>query len=358
LDAGKNILICPLDWGLGHASRCIPLIRQLKARGHHLIIAASGGGLALLQQEFPDIETTHFPGFNIKYPESGNMAIHFLLRAPALLKKVYSEHRALAGLIKRYHIDTVISDNRFGLWSRKAQSIFITHQIMIKCPAGLRFFEPLLHKINTFFILKYDACWIPDVSGAENLSGDLSHFFPLPKNARFIGWLSRFSDIKIPSENGYGKKYDVLVILSGPEPQRSIFENMIINALRPAPLKSCVVRGTPGQNYDHPLPDTIDIAAHLPAEQLAKLIIHATTIICRPGYTTLMDLRALKKNAVLVPTPGQTEQEYLAEYLHNRALFYTCRQDRFHLMHALEHMQNYPGFSGASPEGFALLPSC
>ena len=187
----KRILICPLDWGLGHATRCIPIIRLLLAKNAEIIVAADAGPLALLKQEFPQLTFIQLKGYNIQYPKSGSMKVKMLLSIPKIVNGIKEEHEALDKIIDKHKIDIVISDNRYGCWSKKIKSIFITHQLMIKAPFG----ENVLHKKVLKYIDNYDECWVPDVADSVNLSGDLTHKYTIPKNTFFVGALSRFPDL-------------------------------------------------------------------------------------------------------------------------------------------------------------------
>ena len=330
----KRILICPLDWGLGHATRCIPIIRLLIQKNAEVIIAADGRPFELLQQEFPTIEIIRLKGYNIHYPKDGSMIWKMLLSIPKILKGIKTEHHALKRIIEEKKIDVVISDNRFGLWSKQVKSVFITHQLMIKSP----FAEKLLHRINLHYIKKYDECWIPDAKESTNLSGDLSHKYELPNNTFFIGPLSRFE--KSTSVN---PQYDLMVIVSGPEPQRTIFESMISEQASKSKLKVLIVCGTPEENKTEEK-GTVKMVSHLHTDEMQQAILNSNLIIARSGYSTIMDLAVLGKKAIFIPTPGQTEQEYLAEMLVQKKIAYYQKQSEFNLESALIESENYTGF--------------
>lgn len=356
----KRILISPLNWGLGHATRCIPIIRLLIKKNAEVIIAADGRPLELLKQEFPTVECTPLKSVVITYPEDGSMIWKMFFSIPKILFGIYREHQILKKMIAEKKIDIVISDNRFGLWNKKIKSIFITHQLMIKAP----FAEKLLHKINLFFINKYDECWIPDVEGPSNLSGDLAHQYPLPSTAFFVGSLSRFNkteNITFPHT-----VYDIMAIISGPEPQRSIFESLVVEQLQQSKLKALVVCGkteTEQPTYANRVPSialaveqasvgktetkgNIKMVSHLKSDEMQEAIMRSGIIISRSGYSTIMDLARLGKKAVFVPTPGQTEQEYLAERLMQQKIAYSQQQSELDLQKALKEMENYTGFEG------------
>lgn len=344
----KRILICPLDWGLGHATRCIPIINLLLQKNAEVIIAADGRPYELLKQEFPSVEFIRFKGYNIQYSTHIPMALKMCFSIFSILKGVKEEHRLLQSIIKQYKIDIIISDNRFGLWSKHSKTIFITHQLMIKTPLG----EKWLYRINLKYINKFNECWIPDEEGENNLSGDLSHKYELPKNASFIGLLSRFNvkshlDESVLSSPTIAKKYDVMVIISGPEPQRTIFEKMILEQLVNEKVNALVVRGITEKgekkinkkNFNQ-----LVIVSHLKKNEMEKAIMESEIIIARSGYSTIMDMAALGKKAFFIPTKGQTEQEYLAQLLMDKGITYMQLQREFNLRKGLIESKKYKGF--------------
>ncbi len=336
----KNVLICPLDWGLGHACRCVPVIRAFIAAGANVIIAADHRPLAFLQKEFPALQFVKFPAYQISYQRKGSLMLKFLGIMPQLLKSIFNEHKLIDKLIDEYKIDLVFSDNRFGLWNKKVKCIFMTHQVMIKSPVIFKLFDHFLYLINRAFIKNYDECWIPDFDGEINLSGDLSHKYKLPIATYFIGPLSRFENTNSIAEN---KKIDLLVLLSGPEPQRTIFEEIILQQLAKTTIKTVIVEGIPEKEEVNIINDQLSIYSHLETHQLQSLIQQAEIVLCRSGYSTIMDLVVFGKRAILVPTPGQTEQEYLADYYQKKKYFYSVSQKQFKLEDALIQSKSYTG---------------
>ena len=228
----KKVLICPLNWGLGHASRIIPIINELIQHKFNILIGADGYALELLKQEFPALNFIKFPSFKITYGKRKSLVFKIILQIPKIIFGILKEHLELKRIISQYSIDLVISDNRYGLWNKKITSIFITHQIGIKLPGSLRFLEPGIYKLNKQVISRYNQCWIPDYEDSRyNLTGDLTHKYKLPDNTKFIGPLSRFAKYSEIKPNIKNYKYDLIVILSGPEPQRTIFEEYITNSI-------------------------------------------------------------------------------------------------------------------------------
>jgi len=311
-----KILICPLNWGLGHAARCVPTIKRLTDEGNKITIVADGFPLEFLRHEFPELAFIEYPSYPIRYSEGKSQTGAMMRYFPKIIFKIISEHRWLKKLLKTEHFDMIISDNRFGLWNKNLHSVYITHQLMIKMPRGLKFLEPVVWCFHRFFILKYDECWIPDYEDEKNLSGDLAHKYPLPKNAKFIGSLSRFSLLKNIVPNA---EYQIVATLSGVEPQRSIFEKELIKRFENCTEKMLIVQGKPQKEKQIRTVGNITIVSHLETSELASVLLGAEQVISRSGYSTIMDLDALNclHKAEFIPTPGQTEQEYLAEKINS-----------------------------------------
>jgi len=324
-----KILISPLDWGLGHATRIIPIVEYLLQLQCQIWIAASGQTEKVLKETFPGIPFLHLDGYKVNYQgHNGSFSLKMATQIPKILRAVLSENKWLKKNQEIYHWDAVISDNRYGLYHKELRSVFITHQVNIKTGMGRRF-DKLIGWFNHFFISKFDECWIPDAGGSINLAGELSHG-DIPENAVYIGPLSRFA---MNTDKTPGL---LLVILSGPEPQRSILEKILGNQLSDYPGKVCVVRGMPGEKAKPADSTNIQWYNHLPAKDLKGLMSSADLVICRSGYTTVMDLVKMQKKAILVPTPGQPEQEYLAAYLMDQQFFISVSQDDLDLQRALQ----------------------
>ncbi len=338
---GKRILIAPLDWGLGHATRCIPIIRFLLETGNNPIIATADRPYELLKAEFPNAEFIQLRGYDISYPEGSGMAWKMFKLIPHILGRISWENKELQKLVERHKLDAVISDNRFGLYTDKVPCVYITHQVMIKAP----FFEPLLHRLHKGYMDRFTETWVPD--HAENgLSGDLAHKFPLPSNGKFIGSLTRFHKKKVQ------QKRDVLVLISGPEPQRTRFEQMVLSQMEAFDGSAMAVLGTPEMNTDQKNSRSHRIVTHLSAEEMENAIAESGLIISRSGYSTIMDLEVLGKKAVFVPTPGQTEQEYLGKKYMADKTHMMMTQKKFDLQKAWSSSGNYTGFKSGGSEGY------
>jgi len=320
-----RVLISPLEWGLGHATRCIPIINELLLHDCEIFIAAEGAACSLLKSEFPQINFLPLAGYQIKFSSNkSSLSWKIISQLPKIIHTIYNERLWLKKVIKQYKINAVISDNRVGLHNKKILSVYLTHQLLIK--TGNILTSKIAQYIHHYFINKFNECWVPDFE-RENLAGELSHPPIVPQNVKYIGALSRFEN-----KANDKKKYELLIILSGPEPQRTIFEKLLLKDLEFCNEKSLMVRGLPGTI--EPIrfqKNSVEIINHLPADKLCEAIRQAGIIISRSGYTTIMDLVKLNKNAILIPTPGQTEQEYLARYLKGKKMFFSVEQENFHL---------------------------
>ena len=323
----SRVLVAPLEWGLGHATRCVPIIRELLRQKCEVVIAADGYPLRFLRQEFPHLEWVEFEGLKVRYADGVSQVGAMLRQLPSFLRGIWREHKELKRIVEAYDIDVVVSDNRFGLWCKDVHSVYVTHQLMVKMPRGLEWMEWAVWRLHRWFIKHYDECWVPDVAGEDNLSGDLSHKYPLLKNTRFIGPLSRFSrekveweDVRVEAEAlDLKERYDVVAVLSGPEPHRTNLEREITdNGLQIIDGSSLlIVQGLPADDLrlaEHR--DGVDYIPHLPTGLLQWYMQEAEEIVCRSGYSSIMDLYTIGRKAHLIPTPGQTEQEYL-KIIHN-----------------------------------------
>lgn len=326
---GKKILICPLNWGLGHATRCVPIIKALQYQGHEVIVAADKGPLAFLRKAFPDLECIQLPGFDPKYSRYNTQVFKLLSSFPGAIRDFRRDHKTVEALVKQHNIDIVISDNRFGCWSSEVYSVFITHQLHIQIPGMWFWTRPFVNFFNNSYIRKYDEVWVPDDENAPALGGNLSHPGMRRFKTSYLGILSRFC---YDNQEDTEKLYKYLVILSGPEPQRTIFEDIVLKQARNIKDKVLILRAKPdSDNMPKDILDNVTIFNHVDDEMFVKLVKSSENIICRGGYSSLMDLIRLNRTAYLVPTPGQTEQQYLAKHLESDGYFSWCKQHDFQL---------------------------
>jgi UDP-N-acetylglucosamine transferase subunit ALG13 len=356
----KKILIAPLNWGLGHATRCMPIIDELLRQGADVMLASDGAALRLLQAEYPHLPIFELPAYNIRYPFN-SMMLSMATQMPKILRGCVGEYFWLRKFIKTHNIDVVISDNRFGFFNKNTHNIFMTHQANILMPS--KWMQRWVNGVNHFFIKKFHALWIPDFENEPNLAGKLAHE-NLP-NSLIITYLGALSRMKPPITTL--KKYEVIAVLSGPEPQRTNLEKIILHQFEKmtspqscfqldgafAPYfdskttkkkKLLLVRGVMNDTDVNLNNNKIEIHNYLKAKELQEKIAQSETMICRSGYSTIMDLVTLKIPTILIPTPGQTEQEYLAFELMRQNLFYAQNQSSFDLGVCLYHVKKYSGF--------------
>lgn len=331
-----------MDWGLGHATRIVPIVEILKQKGAEVVIGADNRPLEFLKQRFPETDYVRLPGFKPSYPEKGSVAWSLIRSYPRIKREAKRAHQLLQQVILEKNIDVVISDNRYELNADKVKSVFITHQLNIQTSGLQKLAHPFITKIINQYIRQYDELWIPDNQGQPNLSGKLSHLKKMPiENTWFIGPLSRFFGIKFQT---LAKPIDLLIILSGPEPQRSLLEQILTEQALKSGLRTVILLGKPEESKTCEI-EQVKIIPHLSDPEIAALIDSANVVVSRPGYSTLMDLAVFGKKAIFIPTPGQTEQEYLAEQLKQQGIAYSQDQAGFSLESALKEADKFQGIN-------------
>lgn len=278
---------------MGHTTRCISLMRQLQNQGNTLIFAGNQAQREFIAREFSNLKTIHLDGYNVSLDPAKSTYLQMLWQLAKIKKAIEAENQAVQKLVLDEKIDLVLSDNRYGLFSSSTKNILITHQLNLKLPVMGSFVN---RKIK-HWVEKFDCVWVPD-NAVKPVCGELL-------NARvnvpvvFIGHLCRFKKQAAPVN------YDLLAIVSGPEPARTDFANKLKAYLGRQDKRVALV-GASGNN------SAIAFFENPSSAELEKLINESDVIISRAGYTTIMELLTLEKKAILIPTPGQFEQEYLA----------------------------------------------
>ena len=323
----RRILVAVLNWGLGHATRTIPIIKKL-SKNHTVIIASTGRSLALLKREFPNFETLDFPDYNIRYCRNGKWLLPYLfVQIPGILVALLLERLRTAQIVKRHSIDMIFSDNRYGVYSKKIPSYFMTHQLRFRLTKGLRKIEILSVWFNQWVFRKYRHVFIPDISGDINLTGQLGHVRAFLQNPgiEYIGFLSSV-ELVFKKET-----IDALIVISGPEPQRTALEELVLNQLQHLTGHCVIVLGRPEVEQTRYTQKGHEIYSHVDRSKMSEFMSSAKIIVARAGYSTVMEIIALKKHALFIPTPGQTEQMYISERLSEGGFFHCVVQEKLML---------------------------
>lgn len=334
----KKIIVAPLNWGLGHATRCIPIIQGLLDNGYEPIIASDGVALELLRKEFPKVVSFELPSYNIQYAEKGkNFKWKMLAQLPKIITTIKNERKKINKIITAYEFDGIISDNRLGVYSKNVPCVFITHQLNV-LTGNTSWLTTKLHKR---YIQKFDECWVPDVENGQNLSGKLGHTSDQIINVKYIGPISRLCKKPMPI------KYDLMVLLSGPEPQRTILEKKITVELENYSKKVIFIKGVIEKLQTIEVIKNVTYYNFMNSTELETTFNESNHIVCRSGYTTVMDLAKLNKKAFFIPTPGQYEQEYLAKKFDKEGIIPSCKQEKFKI-EKLSKIDYYKGFTNYS----------
>ncbi|MFN3756610.1 MAG: glycosyltransferase [Flavobacterium sp.] len=322
-----RILVAPLNWGLGHATRCIPIINELIRHNFEPIIASDGVALQLLQKEFPQLTFLELPSYQIEYAKNGAFFKWKLIKnSPKMMEAIVNERKLTKKWVKEYGLHGIISDNRLGVHSKKVPSVFITHQLNVLTGNT----SWISSKIHQYIIKKYDECWVPDVETKPNLSGKLGHLKHPHFKISYIGPLSRLEKKEYPIQ------YDVMVLLSGPEPQRGMLEALLLEECSKYEGKVLFVKGVVSGEQTTNETGSMTLYNYMTTDQLEQAIQESKLILCRSGYTTVMDLAKLGKKAYFIPTPGQFEQEYLAKKYKKEGWVPYSKQDKFRIENLYE----------------------
>lgn len=340
-----KILIAPLDWGLGHTTRCFPIIHYLNDLGHEVIVATEGIPAQLVKKNFPNLKVIPLRGYRIRYSKkSFFFKIKIALQIPKILNSIRREKKWLEKIQKNEQFDLILSDNRYGLNIPGTSSIILTHQLNIQTGFG-QFFDQILRRIHYYFLSKFHKTWVVDLPQNGGLSGKLAHPSKLPSNASYLGILSQFF-MYGKKENIEEEKDTILFLLSGTEPLRTQLEQLIFDQMTLlSQYKVTIVAGHPQSALrKKEWPTFVKYYPFSEMHQLLPLMQQASLVICRSGYSSIMDLVCMRKKALLIPSPGQTEQEYLAHYLSSKKYFHALSQFQVNLQKDIAIAFQYEGF--------------
>ena len=353
-----KVLVAPLDWGLGHATRCVPVVREFLRAGAEVELAVVKANANFFREVFPDLRQRLAPSYNIVYPKHGyNMALWLLKNSVHLNAVMRYEHHFAEEMVKRHGYDVLFSDNRFAFYSKNALSIYMTHQRRIAFPRAFAAFERIGVMWHANIMRKFDEVWVPDLEIYPGYAGSLSHSGATPgdKPMRFVGTLSRFSemgnvgnalgnasapvglerevDLMSMSEfmahsanvewdaapevrpQGMRAAYKVVAVVSGVEPARTQFEQQLREALQQIPGQHMMILGKPSAEQKTWTEGNIEFHTHLATNDFAEAVKRADFVVSRGGYSTVMDMAELGAKCIFVPTPGQFEQIVLAHDL-------------------------------------------
>jgi uncharacterized protein (TIGR00661 family) len=343
----KKIFIAPLDWGLGHASRCIPVIDTLLKKGCSITIGGTGRSGVLLKKEYPEVPFIEMPGFCPVLSAGKSQVLALILNLPLLILMSFREFFFLKKLQKEANFDIIISDHRYGIRNKQAFNIMIIHQLRYKTPFILKPFGKISYLINKLLLSPYQEVWIPDFETQPNFSGELSHGFDPNPTYKYVGILSRFEGMTNTCGN---EKKHILAIISGPEPQRSKLEKLLISRSATFSKLLVIVAGQPEAKDSTTNMTNVIRYSHLPKEKLIRLINDAELVVARSGYSTIMDLAKLGAKAIFIPTPGQSEQEYLAKLLLEAEIAFSVKQHLFDIGKHIDQALQYKGFRSTMTE--------
>jgi len=325
--SAKNILVAPLNWGLGHAARCIPIIRALQQNHFTVLLASDGPALSLLQKEFPDLLCLELPSYGIEYAQNeDDLKWKLLKNSPKMLAAVRAEKKLVKQWITQYSLVGMVSDNRLGVYSKKVPSVIITHQLTVLSGSTTW----ISSKLHQYYLHKFTECWIPDLAEKPNMTGKMGHLKATTLPLKYIGPLSRFEKKEL------ALRYELMVILSGPEPQRTLLESLLLAEMKRFKGRILFVSGVVEALQTRKEEGNLTHYNFMTSKELEKAFNESEVVLCRSGYTTVMDLSVLRKKAFFIPTPGQFEQEYLAKRIKESGFAPYSTQADFRIEHLLQ----------------------
>jgi UDP-N-acetylglucosamine transferase subunit ALG13 len=310
--------------------------------GAKIVLASDGAALQLLKAEFPHLTACQLPSYHIRY-RTKSMVWNIAGQLPRITYAIRAEQQMTEQLVREHNIAGIISDNRYGCFSRWVPSVILTHQLHLKVPnAALQWSA---NQVLRRALRKFDTIWIPDVAGDDNLSGELSHPPLRGFTTKYIGLLSRFtgSTLRTADEE---EQPTVAVVLSGPEPQRTVLEHILLEQALSLPHKFVFVKGRTNVLEHHIVAENVEVISYLTSSELHELFQKSAVVVCRAGYSSLMDLVALgHTKAILIPTPGQTEQEYLGALFASRGMFICQNQETIDMESGLRALEQNAAIS-------------
>ncbi|MCK4904801.1 hypothetical protein KAS42_00960 [bacterium] len=337
-----HVFVSPLSWGLGHATRDVPIIKELLKHNHKVTIASSGPSLVFLQKEFPQCRFIYFPDYPPPYTKSRFFIAKFTAYIPIMIHAIRVEEKKARQFFKENKYDLIISDNRFGVYSPDVPSFLISHQLRFSAPKVLSFAEQWAQSFNSHFHKNFTRVIVPDNSpDTVSLSGTLSLNTRKATQERiyYAGILSSIRKIDVAED------IDFLISISGPEPQRTILEEVMMKQVQKLPGKKMVLLGRPAEDFEYKMPEFTTVKSHAGREEMSVLMNRAKFIISRSGYTTMMEIAELGKTKCLfIPTSGQTEQVYLSQYYMEKGWFYSKSQYSLDILRDVEEAKKYSGF--------------
>ncbi len=344
-----KILISPLSWGLGHATRDVAIIADLLDRGHTVGVAATGAALELLSREFADLKFYDVPDYPSPYTSGGFSIPRVLGLFPLIVREIAREHRTISRIIRREGYNLVISDNRFGAYAKDVPGLFISHQIRFSTPGNIESIERMMEVFNGRYHRNFERVIIPDnPPGPRSLSGKLGHA-QRPVTRRKAYWAGIITDIR---RQDVPQDIDYLVSIAGPKVTKDALREVIMGQIGGLSGRKFILLGDPGAEPEERLDGETIVKSHAQRDEMATLMNRAKFIITRSGYTTVMELAELGKKGILfIPTPGQTEQEYLSDYYEEMGWVHSVAQRRLDLVADTadaQAMKGFPAMSGSS----------
>lgn len=341
-----KILFAVHDWGLGHATRDLPLIRGLAASGHRVWVLSTGRALQLLQGELG--EACEYVRLQDIPKPLGRRPFWFYVRMslslPVVFWTFHRERRLVDALVAEHGFDRIVSDSRYGVCSPSVPSFYLVHSLRQIIPGRPKRLEKMVEAAQKLMWRRAVKLLIPDEE-EDGLAGDLCHDLACSWEGRleYIGVLASVRRRDVPQD------VDHFISVSGAEPQRTMFERLVLSQASSLPGRVIVALGRPEAGAAVSDGGRVQVHAFMARAEQEEMMNRARLVISRSGYTTLMELAELRRRALLVPTVGQSEQEYLAERLERLGRMHAVKQGDLDLVRDAARALEYGGLQPFRP---------
>jgi len=344
-----RIMYAVCSWGYGHVTRSLPIIRRFIKEGHEVVCVATGQPRYMLEQELGhfdnQVEIVDVKDYPLPYTQNPDaFFFKFLATSPTMLIRIQKENDWVAKDTARRKYDLIVSDNRYGIYNKRVPSFLMTHQLRMLAPGRVRFMEWGTEKFVSFFQDYFTKFIVPDFE-EDDLCGDLCHNLTQYKKGKiaYIGVISDF-----PYDPTMEKDLDGYISISGPEPQRTSYERTLrkqVGELKGKWIMSLGKKKAPVERIGN-----VKVVPYLTTKDRAETLSRTDFVITRSGYTTLMDICMGGHKALLSPTPGQTEQEYLSAIHNKKGTWYSVDQDKIDLLEGIKKAKKFTGIKRGSTE--------
>ncbi|MEK6968538.1 MAG: glycosyltransferase [Nanoarchaeota archaeon] len=325
------------NYGLGHATRMLPVIMKLIEQGEKVTIVAKGNSLLMLKNELGDASNYELMQYEVplKFSDKGFSMFETLKAGPSFISLISSQKKWLENFSAKEKIDRVIADGEIGYHLKNKKSFFVNNQLRLLPGSLLGDGTELLTDV---FSKGFEKVIVPDDENGTlgGLLTSKTRFYD-KKRLAYVGILSSIRKKNVV------RNVDYFISISGPGISKEVFTRQVMEQLHLLKGKVVVALGRPDLK-EIASKGNAKIYPYLNRKQQESFLNKAKLVISRSGYTTMMELAEIDKKAFFIPTLNHPEQEYLAKFQKNSGRFHYSKQDSFNFKEDIDEAKQYPGF--------------